>query len=72
LRGYHKHMNLSIEDLEAIKAIVRKTVREELERVMRQQAKAQSVAEQSQPRPEEPKQEEPEHPAEVVARIRRS
>lgn len=64
-------MNLSIEDLEAIKAIVRKTVREELERITRQQssskpAPAQSIQQQPVVLPAALEQEQS---AEVVARI---
>ena len=65
-------MNLSIEDLEAIKAIVRKTVREELERVLRQEAKIQAPVAQPQSKPDDAGPAEQERPAEVVARIRRN
>jgi hypothetical protein len=65
-------MNLSIEDLEAIKAIVRKTVREELERATRHEAKANAGVQPTQQQEVESKPAQPEQPAEVVARIRRS
>lgn len=69
-------MNLSIEDLEAIKAIVHKAVKDELEYVLRQQAKAQAKAKAAEPRPAplqprpqpQPKHEESQ---EIVAHIRR-
>ena len=60
-------MNLSIEDLEAIKAIVREVVKEELARF---ESRQHSEAAAQQPSgPPEPKQ--PEQPQEVVARIPR-
>lgn len=60
-------MNLSIEDLEAIKAIVREVVKEELARFESRQ-RANNVVQQPFEAPE-PKQ--PEQPQEVVARIPR-
>lgn len=63
-------MNLSIEDLEAIKAIVREVVREELQRAEHRQ--------ELKHRPEQPKptpQAEAKHaerPQEIVAHIRRA
>lgn len=60
-------MNLSIEDLEAIKAIVREVVKEELARFESRQQAAKSVAHPA--APSEPQL--PEQPQEVVARIPR-
>jgi hypothetical protein len=62
-------MNLSIEDLEAIKAIVREVVKEELSRVESPHVAASASAEQQPVQPDEPKQPEPAD--EVVARIPR-
>lgn len=60
-------MNLSIEDLEAIKAIVREVVKEELTRLENRQHVASALD-----RPTEAVvQSQPEQPQEVVARIPR-
>lgn len=61
-------MNLSIEDLEAIKAIVREVVKEELARFGGRQSSDITLDQQS---TEAPKQTKPEQPQEVVARIPR-
>lgn len=60
-------MNLSIEDLEAIKAIVREVVREELKRFEGRQQVVSTVDRQV----EAAEQNHQEQPQEVVARIPR-
>jgi len=60
-------MNLSIEDLEAIKAIVREVVKEELTRYESRQQVAKNVQQPV----DSPELKQPEQPQEVVARIPR-
>ena len=60
-------MNLSIEDLEAIKAIVREVVKEELARFESRQQVAKNVQQPV----DSPEPKQPEQPQEVVARIPR-
>lgn len=60
-------MNLSIEDLEAIKALVREVVREELGRFERRQSVQNTAPQQTQASASSA----PEQPQEVVARIPR-
>lgn len=60
-------MNLSIEDLEAIKAIVREVVKEELGRFENRLHTNKAVQQQV----ESPQPKQPEQPQEVVARIPR-
>ncbi|MFI5275223.1 MAG: hypothetical protein ACHQT5_00165 [Candidatus Saccharimonadales bacterium] len=60
-------MNLSIEDLEAIKAIVREVVKEELTRRENRQHGTSTVERPA----ENAEQSRPEQPQEVVARIPR-
>ena len=60
-------MNLSIEDLEAIKAIMREVVKEELTRFENRQQVAKNVQQPV----GSPELNQPEQPQEVVARIPR-
>lgn len=62
--------NLSIEDLEAIKAIVREVVRDELQRAERRQELKRKP---EQPKPTSPAEvKRAERPQEIVAHIRRT